>query len=104
MKLFSIEERKKDQRGKMEKGFTGKDLGNRRSPSGITRRVLRRTDNWIFGPEVLNERIGDVGDVVFARDWILDKKGEVRLYYSTADNSIGLATADLQDLLSFLMS
>lgn len=69
------------------------------------RRVLRRSDTWVFGPEAPYERIGDVGDVVFPCGWILDKKtGEVRLYYGAADTCIGLATADLQDLLDFVMS
>ena len=37
------------------------------------RRVLRRSDEWVFTPEMPYERQGDVGGVVFPCGWILDK-------------------------------
>lgn len=67
------------------------------------RRVLRRSDEWIFGPEEEYEREGDVGDVVFPCGWTLDPKdGKVRLYYGAADRCIALATARLSDLLEYI--
>lgn len=67
------------------------------------RRVLRRSDDWIFAPEAPYERHGDVADVVFPCGWILDKPtGQVRVYYGAADTSIALATADLNDMLDYL--
>lgn len=69
------------------------------------RRVLRRSDEWIFAPELPYERQGDVGSVVFPCGWILDKDGEtIRIYYGAADSCIAYATAKLSELLTYLRS
>ena len=66
-------------------------------------RVLRRSDEWVFGPETPYERQGDVGGVVFPCGWILDKPGNtIRLYYGGADTCLALATAQLSDVLGYL--
>jgi predicted GH43/DUF377 family glycosyl hydrolase len=64
-------------------------------------RVIRRTDEWIFGPKAPYEREGDVDDVVFPCGWI-EKDGRVFMYYGAADSCIALATAKLADLVAFL--
>ena len=64
-------------------------------------RVLRRTDQWIFGPEEPYERSGDVGNVVFPCGWIL-QGDELRLYYGGADSCVAVAIASLSDVLDFL--
>ncbi len=66
-------------------------------------KVLRRGDEWIFGPREHYEREGDVGDVVFPCGCVV-QDNEVRLYYGSADTCIGLATADLNDLLQYVLS
>lgn len=67
------------------------------------RHVLRRTDEWIFAPEMPYERQGDVNGVVFPCGWVLDKdSGIIRIYYGGADSCLALATAKLSDLLSHL--
>ena len=65
-------------------------------------RVIRRTDEWIFGPKARYEREGDVDDVVFPCGWTV-KGGTVYMYYGAADSSIALATAKLSDLVDFIM-
>ena len=66
-------------------------------------RVLKRSDEWIFGPNENYERDGDVDDVVFPCGWIHDKKtDQVRLYYGGADSVIAVATAQLSDLLEYV--
>ena len=66
-------------------------------------RVLRRSDEWVFAPEMPYERQGDVNGVVFPCGWILDKpSGTIRLYYGGADTCLALATAQLSDVLSYL--
>ena len=68
-------------------------------------RVLKRSDEWIFGPEEPYEREGDVRDVVFPCGWIHDKASDtVRIYYGAADSRICLATATLSDLLEYIKS
>lgn len=67
------------------------------------RKVLRRSDEWIFAPEAPYECHGDVGDVVFPCGWILDQpSGAIRMYYGGADSCLALARAHLSDLLDYL--
>ena len=56
--------------------------------------VLRRTDEWVFGPAEPYELNGDVGRVVFPCGWVHDPETDLlRMYYGAADTVIGLATA-----------
>ncbi len=64
-------------------------------------RVLRRSDQWIFGPQESYEREGDVDDVVFPCGWIA-QGDEIRLYYGVADSSVALATGKVSDLMEFV--
>jgi predicted GH43/DUF377 family glycosyl hydrolase len=64
-------------------------------------RVLRRTDEWVFGPSAPYELTGDVGRVVFPCGWTLDAATDtLYLYYGAADTVIGVATAQLADVLA----
>lgn len=66
-------------------------------------KVIRRGDEWVFGPDEPYERVGDVGDVVFPCGVIQDPKtGEIRLYYGAADTTIALATGNVNELLDWL--
>ncbi len=67
------------------------------------RRLLRRGDEWLFGPMEAYERTGDVPDVVFPCGSALGDDGEtLRLYYGAADTAICVATARLTELLDWL--
>lgn len=65
--------------------------------------ILRRSDEWIFGPHEHYEREGDVDDVVFPCGLVIEGN-EIRLYYGSADTCIALATAKLDDLLNYVLS
>lgn len=65
------------------------------------RRVLRRSDEWVFGPREPYEREGDVQNVVFPCGWTV-AGDELRLYYGAADTSIAMATAGVSELLTWL--
>jgi predicted GH43/DUF377 family glycosyl hydrolase len=68
------------------------------------RRVIRRSDEWIFGPDAPYERVGDVADVVFPCGAICDPQtGELRLYYGAADTSIALAIGHVREMLDWLL-
>ena len=64
--------------------------------------VLRRGDEWVFGPKGLYERQGDVEQVVFPCGWV-QSGDEIRLYYGGADTCLALASGLLSDLLGYLM-
>jgi predicted GH43/DUF377 family glycosyl hydrolase len=69
------------------------------------RRVLHRTDEWVFGPQEPYEQTGDVGGVVFPCGWMHDPAtDELRIYYGAADSAIALATATLSDLVAYVRS
>ncbi len=64
---------------------------------------LRRSDEWIFGPEAPYEQHGDVGNVVFPCGYTLAPDGDtLRLYYGAADSSIALATGSVRTCLAWL--
>ncbi|AKB28761.1 hypothetical protein MSSIT_2042 [Methanosarcina siciliae T4/M] len=65
------------------------------------RRVLHRSEGWVFGPRELYERSGDVNDVVFPCGWVLNED-QIRLYYGSADTSVSLASAKLNDVLEYI--
>jgi predicted GH43/DUF377 family glycosyl hydrolase len=67
-------------------------------------KVLRRSDEWILGPQATYERVGDVGDVVFPTGATVDKKTkELRLYYGAADCTVAVASANLDDIMDYVM-
>jgi predicted GH43/DUF377 family glycosyl hydrolase len=65
------------------------------------RRVLARSDEWVFGPREPYELFGDVDKVVFPCGWVLDGD-DIRLYYGAADSCLALATGRLSELLDWL--
>ena len=68
------------------------------------RLVVRRSDEWIFGPSAPYEIDGDVGRVVFPCGWVLDPAGDVAsVYYGAGDSVVGLATVRLDDLLASVL-
>lgn len=68
-------------------------------------KVLRRSDEWIYGSIETYERDGDVNDVVFPCGWVVDEQtGMLRMYYGGADSCIALATASLEELMNYVKS
>ena len=66
-------------------------------------KVLRRSNEWVFSPQELYEREGDVNNIVFSCGWIRD--GDIiRIYYGGADLSINLATANINKILDWIVS
>jgi beta-1,2-mannobiose phosphorylase / 1,2-beta-oligomannan phosphorylase len=61
---------------------------------------LKRSDEWIFGPEEPYEQHGDVGYVVFPCGATVAPDGDtIHLYYGAADTSIALATGSVRAML-----
>jgi predicted GH43/DUF377 family glycosyl hydrolase len=68
-------------------------------------RVLRRGDEWIFGPCEPYERIGDVADVVFPSGVVVQKElDQLNMYYGAADSAVAVATAKLSEVMDYIMS
>jgi predicted GH43/DUF377 family glycosyl hydrolase len=63
-------------------------------------KLIGRSREPILSPAEYYERSGDVPNVVFTTGAILEKNGEVKIYYGACDTSICLATAHIDDLLS----
>lgn len=67
-------------------------------------RLTHRAPAWVFGPAAGYERVGDVDNVVFPCGAVVSESGLVSLYYGAADTVIGLATADLDELLATVLA
>jgi len=66
-------------------------------------KVIKRSQEWVFGPKEPYEFIGDVAGVVFPTGAVIDKeKNELRLYYGAADSTVCVAFADMKEILDYL--
>jgi beta-1,4-mannooligosaccharide/beta-1,4-mannosyl-N-acetylglucosamine phosphorylase len=66
------------------------------------RKVLHRSEGWVFGPREMYERTGDVNDVVFPCGWVLIDD-ELRIYYGSADTSVAMASAKMSDVMQYIL-
>jgi beta-1,4-mannooligosaccharide/beta-1,4-mannosyl-N-acetylglucosamine phosphorylase len=67
-------------------------------------KVLRRSDEWVLGPEAYYERVGDVSGVVFPTGAIVHKETDkLHLYYGAADCTVAVATANLSEVMDYIM-
>ena len=62
-------------------------------------KVIGRCLNPVLSPREEYERIGDVGNVVFASGAIVEDDGEVKIYYGAADTSICVASVHIDELI-----
>ena len=68
-------------------------------------RVIRRSDEWVLGPRDTYQRGGDVPGVTFPTGAILDNgTRQLRIYYGIADTRVGLATANMDRLLDYILA
>ncbi len=67
-------------------------------------RCLRRSSGWIFAPQTVYEREGDVANVVFPCGYTIQDDGDsLRLYYGAADRCIAVVSCSIRALLARLM-
>ena len=66
-------------------------------------KVIARTGNPIFTPEMDYEKQGDVNNVVFPCG-VVEIKGTLYVYYGGADKVVGVAIIKLKDLLDKLLA
>lgn len=64
-------------------------------------KLIKRCDEWIFGPSEIYERVGDVSDVTFPCGAVVNKD-DLMLYYGAADTTIAVATASLKEVLKYI--
>lgn len=68
-------------------------------------RCILRGDTWVFGPEEVYERQGDVANIVFPCGYTLAPGGDtLNLYYGAADTCIAMATSSVHTLLEWLQT
>ncbi len=68
-------------------------------------RVICRSDEWVLAPREIYERVGDVPGVVFPCGAVVDREtNELRVYYGAADSYVGLAVADMDDVMEYVRS
>ncbi len=63
-------------------------------------KIIGYTRDFLLWPEYEYENRGRVNNVVFACNALLDDDGEtIRVYYGAADTNIGLATANINEII-----
>lgn len=67
-------------------------------------KILGYTKDFLLWPEHDYEMRGRVSNVVFACNALLDEDGEtLRVYYGAADTTIGLATANINEIIQLCL-
>ena len=64
-------------------------------------KIIKRCDEWVFGPNEYYERVGDVPDITFPCGVVL-KGDELIMYYGAADTTMAIATASLKEVLEYI--
>ena len=68
-------------------------------------KIIRRCDEWVFGPYRLYERTGDVPGVTFPTGTVYkEDTNELHVYYGAADSTVCLATVDYDDLMNLMLN
>ena len=67
-------------------------------------KIINRCEESILSPREDYERIGDVGNVVFACGAILEDDGELKVYYGGADTHLCVATINFEELVNFSLN
>lgn len=62
--------------------------------------VTHRPGGYFLAPE-LDERVGDVSNVVFCNGWVEREDGQVLIYYASSDTRIHVATSTVDKLLDY---
>ena len=57
-----------------------------------------------FMAPILDERIGDVSNVLFSNGWIADEDGKVFIYYASSDTRMHVATSTIEKLLDYCLN
>ena len=66
-------------------------------------RVVGYTRDFLLWPEHDYEMRGRVANVVFTCNALLEDDGTVKVYYGAADTNIGLAEANLKELVALCL-
>lgn len=85
-----------DEKGIYRVGAVLMDLEN-------PRKIIARTKDFLMEPEHDYETCGIYEGCVFPTGTVV-KDGTLYVYYGTADTYIGLATANFEELLQYLMT
>ncbi len=66
-------------------------------------KIVGYTPHFLFGPEEVYERTGDVPNVVFPCGTILEDDGTLKVYYGAADTCIALAEAKVDEVVELCL-
>jgi len=66
-------------------------------------KVIRRSKEWVFAPQMQYERIGNAVNVIFPTGAIYRKEeGKLIIYYGAADTRTCVCFGDMKEILEFL--
>jgi beta-1,4-mannooligosaccharide/beta-1,4-mannosyl-N-acetylglucosamine phosphorylase len=69
------------------------------------RRVIRRSQEWVFGPQALYESDGQTKAITFPCGWLHQKSdGKILLYYGAAGTSVCMAEANFGEVVDYALS
>ncbi|MEO1656071.1 MAG: glycosidase, partial [Bacteroidota bacterium] len=65
-------------------------------------KIIHKPAGYFLAPE-MDERVGDVSNVLFANGWVADEDGRVLIYYASSDTRMHVASSSLEQLLDYVI-
>jgi predicted GH43/DUF377 family glycosyl hydrolase len=70
-----------------------------------TLEITHRSKEWVFAPKEYYEMVGDVDNVIFPCGTVVkEDTDELLVYYGAGDSVVGLAIADLGNIITYMKS
>ncbi|AHW58759.1 4-O-beta-D-mannosyl-D-glucose phosphorylase [Draconibacterium orientale] len=66
--------------------------------------IITHKPHGHFIAPLMNERVGDVSNVVFSNGWIKDEDGKVFIYYASSDTRMHVATTTVEKLVDYCVN
>lgn len=64
-------------------------------------KAIKSPGGYFMAPE-LDERVGDVSNVLFCNGWVLRNEEEIFIYYASSDTRIHVATTSIDQILDYM--
>ena len=65
--------------------------------------IIHKPAGYFIAPQ-LDERVGDVSNVIFSNGWILEDDGKVFIYYASSDTRLHVASSTIEKLLDYTIN
>jgi len=67
-------------------------------------KVIARPGGYFLAPWSVDERLGDLSNIIFANGGVMKDNGDIFIYYASGDTQLHVATTDVDTLLDYVLN